>query len=119
MRTRFFLALFTLTIAALAPLCLLFAGSDTTVVSRRTSSAVPTFTLQKAILTALRQNADILRAREEIERTKGLYIQMRAGILPRIDMIGDFQDTDPHLQVNHGDSGSVALPTGSPGITPV
>ena len=118
MRTRFFLVLFILTIAALAPLCLLFAGSDTTVVTRQTSSAVPTFTLDKAILTALRQNADILRAREEIERTKGLYIQMRAGALPRIDMTGDFQDTDPHLLVNHGDTGSVAVPTASPGITP-
>jgi len=118
MRTRFFLVLFILTIAALAPLCLLFAGSDTTVVTRQTSSAVPTFTLDKAILTALRQNADILRAREEIERTKGLYIQMRAGALPRIDMTGDFQDTEPHLLVNHGDTGSVAVPIASPGITP-
>ena len=64
---------------------------------------VPRFTLDQAVLTALQRNADIQKARQEIERTKGLYIAMRAEILPQIGMTGQFSDTDPHLQVNHGD----------------
>lgn len=57
----------------------------------------PTFTLDQAILTALQQNPDILRARQEIERTKGLYIEMRAAILPQVNATGQFSDIDPHI----------------------
>jgi outer membrane protein len=59
--------------------------------------SAPRFTLEQAILTALQQNPDILRARQEIERTKGLYIEMRAAILPQVNATADFQDVDPHL----------------------
>jgi outer membrane protein TolC len=109
-------------IVALLPLTpLLFAGTDVTVETRsRYHSAIPRFTLDQAILTALRQNADIQRARQEIERTKGLYIQMRAEILPQIAMTGQFQDVDPHLQVNHGgEQSTTATPTPNPTATPV
>jgi len=82
---------------------------------RRT--AVPRFTLDQAVLTALSRNADIQRARQEIERTKGLYIAMRAEILPQIGMTGQFSDTDPHLQVNHGNLGLGSTPTPTPGVT--
>src|SRR6187399_3239452 len=50
------------------------AGSD----ASGARSGVPRFTLNQAILTALRQNPTIQIARQEIERTKGLYIQVRA-----------------------------------------
>jgi outer membrane protein TolC len=95
----------------------LLAG--TSVVERTDSiqihSRVPRFTLNDAILTALRQNPSIQIARQEIERTKGLYIQMRAEALPQVAMTGTFSDIDPHLQVNHGaPSGS-----GNPSPTPV
>ena len=63
----------------------------------RTNLETPKYTLEQAILTALQQNPDILRARQEIERTKGIYLQFRAQILPRIDANATFQDTDPHL----------------------
>ncbi len=86
-----------------------FAGSeDGTGATTRTRSATTlssnsrTFTLDRAIVTALQQNPDIQRARQEIERTKGIYIEMRAEALPRIDATGDFADTDPHLRANHG-----------------
>jgi outer membrane protein len=95
---------------------LTLAGSDT----REARSGIPRFTLNQAILTALRQNPTIQIARQEIERTKGLYIQMRAAALPQIGSTGTFQDTDPHLQVNHGGpNGVVATPTpgGTPGST--
>src|SRR5437870_9812732 len=61
------------------------------------TSAARRFTLNEAILTALQQNPDILRARQEIERTKGLYIEMRAAALPQVNATGMFQDLDPHL----------------------
>jgi len=83
------------------------AGSD----AHEARSGVPRFTLNQAILTALRQNPTIQIARQEIERTKGLYIQMRAAALPQIGSTGTFQDTDPHLQVNHGGPTSTASPT--------
>ena len=81
----------------------LFAGTESLSEMRLRRTAVPRFTLDQAVLTALQRNADIQKARQEIERTKGLYIEMRAEILPQIAMTGQFQDTDPHLQVNHGD----------------
>jgi outer membrane protein TolC len=95
----------------------LFAGTETLSELRLRRTATPRFTLDQAVLTALQRNADIQRARQEIERTKGLYIAMRAQILPKIQMTGQFQDTDPHLQVNHGDLGVASTPTPTPGVT--
>jgi outer membrane protein TolC len=98
----------------------LVAGTDVVETRSSSRSAVPRFTLEQAILTALRQNPTIQIARQEIERTKGLYIQMRAEILPQVAMTGTFQDTDPHLQVNHGAPQEAAgTPTPVPSATPV
>ena len=96
-------------LALLLPPHLLFAGTDTIVEtnsSRR--SAVPRFTLEQAILTALRQNPSIQIARQEIERTKGLYIQMRAEILPQVNMTGDLFGHRSPLASNHGGPTEVA-----------
>ena len=95
----------------------LFAGTETLSEMRLRRTAVPRFTLDQAVLTALQRNADIQRARQEIERTKGLYIAMRAEILPQIGMTGQFSDTDPHLQVNHGGPEITATATPTPGVT--
>ena len=75
---------------------LLFAGETLTEMRLR-RTPVPRFTLDQAVLTALQRNADIQRARQEIERTKGLYIQTRAAILPQIWLNLNVQNTDPHL----------------------
>src|SRR5438045_6264748 len=80
------------TIAFLA----LRATAGETGVEKRTSAA-PRFTLEEAILTALQQNPTILIARQEIERTKGLFIPMRAAALPQVNATAQFQDLDPHL----------------------
>src|SRR2546421_4912932 len=121
MRKLFFSGLFIISLFALAPSDVLFAGSDTHVVrsvhSVR-SGVVRRFTLNQAILTALQQNPAIQIARQEIERTKGLYIQMRAEALPQIGSTGTFQDTDPHLQVNHGGPAGASTPVPTPGVTP-
>ena len=92
--------------AILAPLPtgLLIAGSDNLEV--RSSGRIPRYTLEQAILTALQRNPDIQRARQEIERTKGLYLELRADALPRVDATSSFSDTDPHLNNFTGDGGS-------------
>jgi outer membrane protein len=65
-----------------------------------TSSAqkVPTFTLDQAILAALQRNPALLNAEQEIKRTKGVIIQVRAQALPHITASGNYEWTDPHLQ---------------------
>ena len=81
-------------------------GGERTVETRTT--AVPRFTLNDAILTALQQNPDILRARQEIERTKGLFIEMRAAALPQAHATSMWQDIDPHLGVISSLGGGVS-----------
>ena len=82
-------------------------NESTSATKTRTGSSSETaarrFTLGRAILTALQQNPDILRAKQEIERSKGVIIQVRAAALPRIAPSGSFQWTDP--QLNAGGSG--------------
>jgi outer membrane protein len=58
---------------------------------------VPTFTLDQAILTALQQNPTLLNAEQEIKRTKGVIIQVRAQALPQVNANAEFEWIDPHL----------------------
>src|SRR5262245_49196886 len=81
-----------------------FAGSEGTYGSERTSrsrtisgGAVPTFTLDQAILTAVQRNPTLLNAEQEIKRTRGVIIQVRAQALPQISANANFQWTDPNL----------------------
>jgi len=84
------------------------ANAGETVVEKRTSAA-PRFTLEEAILTALQQNPSILIARQEIERTKGLFIEMRAAALPQVNATAQFQDLDPHLShVSTGNQNNIS-----------
>jgi outer membrane protein len=95
-------ALIVLTALAFLPHPLLLAGTEFVQMNR---SVVPRFTLQQAVLTALQRNAQIQIAREDIERTKGLYIALRAQALPQIGADLGVQNTDPHL-------GSISSGTG-------
>ncbi len=61
------------------------------------SSKVPTFTLDQAILTALQQNPTLLNAEQEIKRTKGVIIQVRAQALPQVNANSQFEWIDPNL----------------------
>src|SRR5881227_2627228 len=74
-----------------------FAGSEGTYRETVSSSRVPTFTLDQAILTALQRNPTLLNAEQEIKRTKGVIIQVRAQALPNISVNGTFEWTDPNL----------------------
>lgn len=89
--------LLSFVLATAVPILPARAGSETIMMSDSRA-----FTLEQAIETALQRNPDIQRARQEIERHKGIYIEMRAEALPRIDATGQFTDTDPHLFANHG-----------------
>src|SRR6059036_257053 len=75
-----------------------FGGSETRA-STGTGSAgrVPTFTLNQAILTALQQNPTLLNAEQEIKRTKGVIIQVRAQALPQVNANAEFEWIDPNL----------------------
>src|SRR5213594_4218188 len=75
-----------------------FGGSETRYRTETASAGrVPTFTLDQAIVTALQQNPTLLNAEQEIKRTKGVIIQVRAQALPNISVKGTFEWTDPNL----------------------
>src|SRR4029077_4542827 len=82
-----------------------FGGTETTRSSTETRShsgtrsvgKVPTFTLDQAILTALQQNPTLLNAEQEIKRTKGVIIQVRAQALPQVNANAQFEWIDPNL----------------------
>jgi outer membrane protein TolC len=83
-----------------------YGGSETTRSSGETRSGsetrsagrIPTFTLDQAILTALQRNPTLLNAEQEIKRTRGVIIQVRAQVLPQVTARGNFDWTDPNLQ---------------------
>jgi outer membrane protein TolC len=110
MRKFFSNALILVAALAFLPHPLLLAGTEIVQMNR---SVIPRFTLQQAILTALQRNASIQIAREEIERTKGLYIAVRAEALPQVGANLQIQNTDPKLgSVSSGDGGGLSgVPT--------
>ena len=84
--------------------------------SRTTLSASSRrFTLDEAIRLALQQNPDILRARQEIERVKGVVVEVQSQALPRLEAVATANVTDPNL----GDFGGGGFTTGDgSGTTP-
>src|SRR6266404_8103204 len=81
------------------------ASASKTRTESSSQAAARRFTLDRAILTALQQNPDILRAKQEIERSKGVIIEIRAQALPHITPSASFQWTDPELHAG-GSGGS-------------
>jgi outer membrane protein len=76
--------------------------SSTTTTKRTTTTdanglGMRTFTLDQAVQTALQQNPDILRARQEIRRTKGVLLEVLAQVVPHITATDQFQRTSPGL----------------------
>jgi outer membrane protein TolC len=119
---KFFLVLgITATFAILTEQA--FGGSETRsgtgTGSRGNAGKVPTFTLDQAILTALQQNPTLLNAEQEIKRSKGVIIQVRAQALPQINANANFQWIDPNLSAARilGTNTSTGTTTGG-GTTP-
>ena len=101
--TRFFLWLGTFTtfgVLAWPSFCGTegtYGGETTSRSGTISGGKVPTFTLEQAILTSLQRNPTLLNAEQEIKRTRGVIIQVRAQALPQITANANFQWTDPHL----------------------
>src|SRR6266576_2320696 len=72
-------------------------GSTSTGGGTSSSGKGPPFTLDQAILTALQRNPTLLIAEQEIKRTKGVIIQVRAQALPQVTARANFDWTDPNL----------------------
>ncbi len=90
-------------------------GEGSTLTGRGTSSSgkVPTFTLDQAILTSLQRNPTLLNAEQEIKRTKGVIIQVRAQVLPQINVNANFDWTDPNLVNARTVSTTAGVPIGT------
>ncbi len=62
--------------------------------ARRVSGDI---TLDRAVRVALEQNPDLLKALQEIERTRGQVIEIRAQALPHLTLNGSYNQQDPAL----------------------
>ena len=69
---------------------------------------VGNLTLEHAVNLALRQNPQVLRAIEEIERTRGQIIEVRAAALPHITLSGIYEQQDRRLLRGGGQGASGA-----------
>ncbi len=89
-----------------------FGGSGTSYAQK-----VPTFTLDQAIVTALQRNPVLLNGEQEIKRTRGVIIQVRAQVLPQVTARGNFEWIDPLLQGARIFGPSTTGTTTTPGTT--
>jgi outer membrane protein TolC len=99
MRKYFVISGFAAAVIAASSVARTGTGERSTSTGGGTSSSgkVPTFTLDQAILTALQQNPTLLNGEQEIKRTKGVIIQVRAQALPQVNATAQFQWIDPNL----------------------
>lgn len=90
-----------------------------TTAGRTSTARTPTFTLEQAILTALQRNPSILNAKQEIERSKGVILQIGAEALPHITPNASLEWTSPGLTGSFGETTTTTTTTTTPGATPV
>jgi len=88
-------------------------GSTSTGGGTSSSGKVPTFTLDQAILQALQRNPTLLNGEQEIKRTKGVIIQVRAQALPQVNVTANFDWTDPNLVNARTVSTTAGVPIGT------
>src|ERR1700730_11869320 len=110
MRQFFILAIFSASVG-FRPVAFAGAARETSFKNRAVSTRnARTFTLNQAIQTALRQNPTVLNAIQEIQRTKGVIIQIRAEALPHVTPSGGFEGVDPNLRSSSSFASSSATP---------
>src|SRR5207249_1021566 len=124
MRKYFVISGFAAAVVAASLVARAGTGEGSTSAGSGTASSrkVPTFTLDQAILTALQRNPTLLIAEQEIKRTKGVIIQIRAQALPHITPRGTFEWTDPNLigaRILGGTSTTTTTGTGASASTPL
>ncbi|MGD0745674.1 MAG: TolC family protein [Verrucomicrobiota bacterium] len=100
----------TFFVCAWALLCL--AGHTT---AQNTNTVLPGWITRPLSLTeslnlALRQNATILKAKNDLEASHGVVVQTRAVALPQLQATGQYKDTDPNAIENFPIAGAPALP---------
>lgn len=121
MRNKFFIP--AIAISTLICSQMAFAGEEETATTTRSTSAsssssmigLRTFTLDEAVQTALQQNPDILRARQEIRRAKGVFIEVLSQAIPHVAAVAEFTRIDPSL----GRGGSIFVDDGSGGSSDI
>jgi outer membrane protein len=69
---------------------------------RITRTVTGDLTLDRAVQIALRQNPDILKALQEIERTRGQVIEVRAQALPHLSATATYNQQDKELLESGG-----------------
>ncbi len=97
---------------------LLLAGESALIPSPVTKACQKTLGLDEAVQIALRQNPTVLNAKQEIERTRGQVIEVRAQALPHIAVTADFQQQDRSLIKGQSSGITGAAVTGARGASP-
>ncbi len=64
-------------------------------------------TLEQAVELALRQNPDLLKQKQEIERTRGVVIEVRAAALPHLVLTGGYSQQQKSLVQGGGGTSSL------------
>src|SRR3984893_12255019 len=90
---------------------------STTVTEIRGTRPARKFTLKQAILTGIKQNPDLLRAKEEIQRTKGVVLEISALALPHVIPTSNLSWTDPNLGRISGSSSTTTSGGGGASIS--
>ena len=114
MRKYFVISGFAAAVIAASSVARAGTGEGSTSTGGGTSSSgnVPTFTLDQAILTALQRNPTLLNGEQEIKRTKGVIIQVRAQALPQVNVNATYDWTDPNLVNARTVSTTAGVPAG-------
>jgi outer membrane protein len=88
--------------------------------AQNTNAALPGWvseplSLADALNIALRQNATILEAQNDLQASHGLVVQTRAIVLPQLQATGQYKYTDPHAIEDFAfvDSSSPTMPASS------
>lgn len=68
-----------------------WALADTMVVTNSTPAHAPTYTLWQTLNLALKQNPDVLIAKQKLEEAAGAMIEARAGFLPSLSTWDNYQ----------------------------
>ncbi len=76
-------------------------------------------TLEKAVEAALRQNPDIRKQLQEIQRTRGQIVEVRAQALPQMGVSGNFRQVDRRLVAGGSFDSSDFSPTTTTTAIPV
>ncbi len=80
----------------------------------KTTMAIGQLSLERAVTIAIQQNPDVLRAKQEIERTRGQVLEVRAQALPRVAVNARYHQQDKDLLERTGGSSAFGT-TGTTG----